>query len=148
VERNILSNKKGVALIIALIMLLILTFIGISAISTTTFETNISGNERVGTAAFYASEGIYQFGLDQLPDTKPIARTKIGEDSYGWSGGPKDKGSPQSLVNFGLHPKAGYDSSWAFKRFRINATGESFLATKEIEAQVSYGPFSAGTPYN
>lgn len=134
------------ALIIALIMLLILTFIGISAISTTTFETNITGNERVGTAAFYASEAIYQFGLDQLPDTTPIART-IGEDSYGWSGGPKDKGSPQSLINFGLNSRAGFDSSWAFTRFQINATGESFGATKEIEAQVSYGPFSAGTQY-
>ncbi|MDD1757922.1 MAG: PilX N-terminal domain-containing pilus assembly protein, partial [Methanotrichaceae archaeon] len=90
-ERNILRNKRGVALIIALIMLLLLTFIGISAISTTTFETNISGNERVGTVAFYASEAISQMGLDQLPDTKAIARTKIGEDSYGWSGHTTDK---------------------------------------------------------
>ena len=147
-ERNILGNKRGVVLIIALIMLLILTFVGISAISTTTFETNISGNERVGTVAFYASEAIYQFGVDQLPDTKPVARTKIGEDSYGWSGSPTDKGSPKSLVSFGLHSRAGFDSSWAFKRFQVNATGESFLATKEIEAQVSYGPFSAGTQYN
>jgi hypothetical protein len=128
-------------------MLLLLTFIGISAISTTTFETNISGNERVGTVAFYASEAIFQMGLDQLPDTKPILLTEIGE-AHGWSGAPKDKGSPQSLINFGLHPRAGFDSSWAFRRYQINATGESFLATKEIEAQVSYGPISAGTHYN
>ena len=150
-ERNILGNKKGVALIIALIMLLILTFIGISAISTTTFETNISGNERVGTAAFYASEAIFQKGLDQLPDTTPIDYTqenkKIGE-AYGWSGHSSDKGSPQGLVNLGLHSRTGFDSSWAFRRFQVNATGESSSATKEIEAQVSYGPFSAGTQYN
>ena len=150
-ERNILRNRKGVALVIALIMLLILTFIGISAISTTTFETNISGNERVGTVAFYASEAIFQKGLDQLPDTTPIDRTgksnSVGEDSYGWSGHPTDK-SPQSLINLGLHSRAGFDSSWAFRRYQINATGESFSATKEIEAQVSYGPFSAGTQYN
>ena len=147
-ERNILRNKRGVALIIALIMLLLLTFIGISAISTTTFETIISGNERVGTVAFYASEAIFQMGLDQLPDTKAIARTKIGDDSYGWSGRTTDKESPKDLIHFGLHPKAGYDSSWAFRRYQINATGESFQAAKEIEAQVSYGPISAGTQYN
>ena len=146
-ERNILRNRKGVALVIALIMLLLLTFIGISAISTTTFETNISGNERVGTVAFYASEAIFQKGLDQLPDTTPFA-TNIGADSYGWSGHPTDKESPTGLTPFGLHSRAGFDSSWAFKRFQINATGESFSATKEIEAQVSYGPFSAGTQYN
>jgi Tfp pilus assembly protein PilX len=148
VERNILGNKRGVVLIIALIMLLILTFVGISAISTTTFETNISGNERVGTVAFYASEAIFQVGLNQLPDTQSIPRTKIGDDSYGWSGSPKDKGSSKDLVSFGLHSKAGYDSSWTFKRYQVNATGESFLATKEVEAQVSYGPLSAGTQYN
>jgi len=148
VEGDILRNKNGVALVIALIMLLILTFIGISAISTTTFETNITGNERVGTNAFYASEAIFQVGLNQLPDTKPRPRTKIGEGSYGWSGSPKDKESPKDITSFGLHPKAGYDSSWAFKRYKINATGESFLATKEVEAQVSYGPISASTQYN
>jgi Tfp pilus assembly protein PilW len=148
VKRNNFRSEKGVALVLALIMLLILTFIGISSISTTTYETNISGNERVGTVAFYASEAIFQVGLNQLPDTQSIPRTKIGDDSYGWSGSPKDKGASKDLVSFGLHSKAGYDSSWTFKRYQVNATGESFLATKEVEAQVSYGPFSAGTQYN
>jgi len=147
VEKDILRNKNGVALVIALIILLLLTFIGISAISTTTFETNIAGNERVGTGAFYASEAIFQVGLNQLPDTKPMPRTKIGEDSYGWSGNTKDKGSPRELASFGLYNKGGYDSSWAFNRYQINATGESFGTTKEVEAQVSYGPFPAGTQY-
>ncbi|OGQ06522.1 MAG: hypothetical protein A2026_03850 [Deltaproteobacteria bacterium RBG_19FT_COMBO_46_12] len=151
-EGDILRNKNGVALVIALIMLLILTFIGISAISTTTFETNITGNERVGTAAFYASEAIFQVGLRQLDDpdftskTKPIPRTEIGRDSYGWSGSLKDKDST-GFTPFGLYPKAGYDSSWAFNRYQINAIGESFGAMKEVEAQVSYGPLPAGTQY-
>jgi hypothetical protein len=153
VERDILKNKNGVALVIALIMLLILTFIGISAISTTNFETNITGNERVGTDAFYASEAVFQIGLRQLDGLdsaikiKPIPRTKIGEDSDGWSGSPKDKDSPKGLTSFGSYPKAGYDSSYAFNRYQINATGESFGAMKEVEAQVSYGPFPAGTQY-
>ena len=152
-EGDIIKNKNGVALVIALIMLLILTFIGISAISTTTFETNISGNERVGTGAFYASEAIFQVGLRQLNDPdftnkiKPIPRTPIGEDSYGWSGSPQDKDSPKGLTPFGLYSKAGYDASWAFNRYQINATGESFAATKETETQVSYGPFRAGPGY-
>jgi hypothetical protein len=48
--------QKGVSLVIALIILLILTLIGISAISTTTFETNIAGNERLYNKAFYTSD--------------------------------------------------------------------------------------------
>jgi hypothetical protein len=146
--KNILINEKGVALIIALLMLLILTLIGISAISTTTYETSISGNERIGTDAFYASEAGIQIGLNQLPDTKPIPVTGIGTDSSCWSGSPQDKNSPQNLKSFGLYPKAGFDSSWGFKRFQVNTTGMSFRAMKELEVQTRFGPFSAGTQYN
>jgi len=146
-KKFILRDQKGVALIVALLMLLVLTLIGISSISTTTFETNISGNERVGTDAFYASEGGIQIGLNQLPDTKPIPVTTIGTDSSCWSGSPQDNGTPKSIKSYGYYQKAGFDSSWAFKRYQVNATGKSFGSMKEVEAQVSYGPFSASTQY-
>ena len=147
-ERNSLITEKGVVIIIALLMLLVLTLIGISAISTTTFDINISGNERVGADAFYASEAGIQVGINQLPDTKPIPNTTLKEDSYYWSGGPADKGSPKSLQDLGLYQKAGFDSFWAFRRFQVNTTGESVGVMKETEVQVSLGPFNAGTEYN
>ena len=155
-----LSNEKGVALVIALIMLLLLTFIGISAISTTTFETNISGNERVGANAFYASEAVFQMGLKRVPQSYylPITRTKIGEDSYGWSVSPTEKGNPQPLQYLGPCPppiergKGGFElgdsptgysqrTPGNFSQFQINSIGESSGATREIEAQVRFGPF-------
>jgi Tfp pilus assembly protein PilX len=148
-ERNILKEEKGVALVIALLMLLVLTLIGISSISTTNFETSISGNERVRTDAFYAAEAGIQVAINQVPDsTNPIPKTIIKEDSYYWSGGAKDEGNPKSLTSLGLHPKAGFDSSWAFKRFQLNTAGKFSGATKELEVQVSYGPFRPGTEYN
>ena len=147
-ERNILKKKKGVALIIALLMLLVLTLIGITSINTTTFETSISGNERVRADAFYAAEAGIQVAINQIPDNpNPILKTKLKEDSYYWSGGTNDEGSPKSLKNLGLNPKAGFDSSWAFERFQLNTTGKFFGTTKEIEVQVSYGPFRVGTEY-
>jgi hypothetical protein len=145
---NILRNEKGLVLIIALLILLVLTLIGISAISTTTFENSISGNERVGTDAFYASEAGIQISLNQLPDTKPIPVTAIGADSSCWSGSPQDKSSPQSLKSLGLYPKPGFDVSWSFKRFQVDTTGSSFKAMKELEVQARFGPFGAGTQYN
>jgi Na+-transporting methylmalonyl-CoA/oxaloacetate decarboxylase gamma subunit len=147
-ETDFLKRENGVVIIIALLMLLVLTLIGISAISTTTFDTNISGNERLGADAFYASEAGVQVGISQLPDTKRILKTKLKEDSYYWSGGSTDKENPKSLQNLGLHQQAGFESSWAFKRFQVNATGESIGVMKEIEVQVSYGPFKTGTEYN
>ena len=144
------EDQKGMVLVLALILLLVLTLIGISAISTTTFETSISGNDRVGTDAFYASEAVIQIGLDQLPTkTDAIQPTKIGESSLGWSGSLKDKGAPKDLKNLGFYAQPGYDvSTWGFNRYQINGTGESFGALKEIEVQVGYGPIPSGTQYN
>ena len=143
-----LKNEKGMVWVLALLMLLVLTLLGISSVSTSIFETNISGNDRFGADAFYAAEAGIHVGLDQIPTTDPIARTRVGEESYFWSGGPTDKGSPKALQSFGLHQKSGYDASWAFKRYQVNASGESFGAAREVEVQASMGPFSAGTEYN
>ena len=55
-KRGFLKNQKGVSLVIALMILLVLTLLGISAISTTTFETNIAGNERLYNRAFYTTD--------------------------------------------------------------------------------------------
>ncbi len=147
-KRHLLTKKKGAALIIALLMLLVLTLIGISSISTTIFDTAISGNERVRTDAFYAAEAGIQVAINQIPDnTNPIPRTELKEDSFYWSGGPYDEGSPKNLKNLGPCPMAGFDSSWGFERFQLNTTGKSFETTKEIEVQVSFGPFRASTEY-
>ena len=143
------TGQNGMVLVLALILLLVVTLIGISAISTTTFETGISGNERVGTDAFYASEAVIQIGLDQLPDTRAIPRRNIGESSHGWTGGPGNKGAPRDMKSLGFYAQPGYDvSTWGFNRYQINGTGESFGAMKEIEVQVSYGPVPSGTQYN
>jgi Na+-transporting methylmalonyl-CoA/oxaloacetate decarboxylase gamma subunit len=148
-ERNILIRQEGVALVIALLMLLILTLIGISSITTTTFESSISGNERVTTDAFYASEAGNQVAINQLPDNiSAIPKTTIKQDSSYWSGSANDEGSPKPLKSLGVYPKAGFDSSWEFKRFQVNTTGKYIGATKEIEVQVTYGPFRTTTEYD
>jgi Tfp pilus assembly protein PilX len=147
-RKGIFEEKKGVVIIIALLMLLVLTLIGISLISTTTFEVSISGNERVRTDAFYTAEAGIQVGINQLPITAPVQKTKLKKDSYYWSGTANDKGNPKNFNSLGLYRVAGFDSSWEFKRFQINMTGESFGSIKEIEVQLSYGPFRACTEYN
>jgi len=49
----------------ALLILLVLTLIAISAISTTTFEANIAGNERLYNKAFYTADA----GVDYFVGT-------------------------------------------------------------------------------
>lgn len=51
-----LENQSGVALVIALIMIIVLTLIGLASIFTSTFEISLSGNKRTATDAFYLAE--------------------------------------------------------------------------------------------
>lgn len=50
-------DQKGIVLVIALIMLLVLTLIGSAAVNLTSYESRISGNERIYNSAFYAGDG-------------------------------------------------------------------------------------------
>jgi Tfp pilus assembly protein PilX len=142
----VLRDQKGVALIVALIMLLVLTLIGISAIGSTFFESKISGNDRFGAAAFYAAKGGVDVGISRLPDITAYSGNIGSDETY--RSGRMTPGSPQPLVYLGAMTREGYDINWEFWRYQVNATGQSFGAMKEIEVQVSMGPYTAGSQYN
>jgi Tfp pilus assembly protein PilX len=81
-----LHAQRGAALVIAIMILLILTVLGIYAVTTSTLETKIAGSERVLQEAFQAADGGVDYGrsvielvLDNtsLPCT-PHAGTKDG----------------------------------------------------------------------
>ena len=145
-EHGVLKNEKGVALVLALIMMVILTIVGIISVSSSIFETKIAGNERLGSAAFYAAEGGVKVGISRLPDIAPYSGA-VGSDGSYRSGKSTDS-SPQPSKHMGIVHRSGFETAWEFKRFQITATGESFGARKEIEVQVSMGPYNAGTSYN
>jgi len=145
-EKLRLGDQKGMALAIALVILLVLTLIGISSINTIIFESKISGNERWGGVAFYAATGGLEVGINKIPDLTAYSGT-IGPDETYRSGRITDA-SPQPSKSLGLMIKPGNETIWEFKRYQINATGESFGARKEIEVQVSFGPYAGGTSYN
>jgi hypothetical protein len=143
--KNRVGNEKGVVLIVALLLLLALTIIGISSISTSSFENIISGNEMLANTAFYSAEAGIQMGLNQIPDTTAISKKKIGQDSY-YRGGGLGGGGGVAFV--GWAQSVGHDQTWSFKRYQLNATGESLNASREIEVQARFGPMPSGTAYN
>lgn len=53
---TVLKNQSGVALIIALLMIIVLTLIGLASTYTSIFEIKLSGNKRGSTDAFYAAD--------------------------------------------------------------------------------------------
>jgi Tfp pilus assembly protein PilX len=147
ITNSMFGNQKGVAIIIAMVMLLVLTLIGLSSIFSTVYETKIAGNDRLGSAAFYAAVGGAEAGVSNLPSTGSYSGTLGSDESYR-SGKMIDSG-PQNLLYKGAIQNRGDDvTMWEYKRYQINATGQSYGATKEVEIQVRVGPYVTGTQYN
>ena len=106
-QGSILRGSNGVSLVVSLVILLVLTLIGIAGISTTTFETNIAGNERLYNRAFYiADAGVDYFGSTGgayllLPNSSGVvdstaAGLSLGGDSFivNWTRTLADFGPP------------------------------------------------------
>lgn len=82
-----INNEKGFALITTLLVLSILTFIGIAALNTTSFELKIAGNERVAYQRFYtADSGWKQSGpfLNTLATPPGYVNVKPAEVDYNY----------------------------------------------------------------
>jgi hypothetical protein len=115
-----LKDQSGVALVLALIMIVILTLIGLASTYTSTFEMRLSGNKRGTTDAFYAADSgiqvvvanVENFSLpgkyvDEIydPFTDPNnpnptkAKVTITHD-ISQSGSPR--GSQMSAIHFGF----------------------------------------------
>ena len=52
-----LNNQSGTVLVIALIMMVVLTLIGLASITSSTFENSLAGNKRGATDAFFTADG-------------------------------------------------------------------------------------------
>jgi len=61
-----LDQQSGAALVIAVLILLVLTVIGIFAITTSMFETKIAGFEREFKEAFYTADSGEPIGIDVI----------------------------------------------------------------------------------
>ena len=60
------NNESGAALIVALIMMIVLTLIGLASVFTSTFEIKLSGNKRGSTDAFYAADSGVQVTMTNV----------------------------------------------------------------------------------
>jgi hypothetical protein len=62
------NKERGIALIVALMLLAVMSLLGASALLTTDVETKIAGNTKIGRTAFYAADGIGQASAGIIED--------------------------------------------------------------------------------
>lgn len=130
----------GSALVLALIMLVILTAIGIYAVSITVSEFEMATALRQREVMRGAAEAGAYTGIDALP-------VMIVADNVTLSNGSSYSILPTTM---GQEPMPGFDSNWARAVFNVRATGRpqvSFVGQVLIDAGVAYGPVPAGTGY-
>jgi len=167
-----LNEEKGIAVVLGMLLLLVATLIGISALNTSTFDVLISGNERASVQAFYIAEaGINEFmgrfragATNEIPDSDPsnpnwkvlLAKypgkgaTKIGY----LSGSPNSYSSLQNQLDFGVEIKHKIDATnqvvqyggvpiYLLKSYGFTSDGGNKTLEVELKKSSDYDPPAA-----
>lgn len=66
-----LKEQSGTALVIALIMMVVLTLIGLASTFTSIIEARLSGIKRESTAAYYAADAAAQVVFNNIQNFQP-----------------------------------------------------------------------------
>lgn len=101
-----IDNQKGSVLVVALLMLVVLTLIGISATTTTTFELQIATNDKLFKRAFYAADGatemcgeVIEQNIDERDWNNKITRGNLAV----WRQTKKEDGTLVDLADGNLY---------------------------------------------
>ena len=141
-NRSILKNQSGAALLVALVMMIVITLIGLASIFSSTFEIRLSGNKRGSTNAFYAADsGIQAVAVD--PQNFDLTGQYDASGKYVY---PKDSSKPNPteadiVINYvssqsgapkGLGMSA--TGSYEFMHYVIDSTGRDQIDSSLIKS--------------
>ena len=76
--KHVLNNEEGSVLIVAIVILMLLTLLGIYATTTSEIELKIAGNDRLYKTNLYRAESAAMEGAQILEDTNPGTFTSLG----------------------------------------------------------------------
>ena len=143
-----IKDQSGVALVLALIMIVILTLIGLASTYTSNFELKLSGNKRGTTDAFYAADSGVQVVVANVDNFSLPG--KYVDNKYDPFTDPKNPNPTKAnvVVQFdttqeGSPRGSGFSAiSFEFRHFVIDSKGQDQLdlsllkSSAEIEQKV------------
>ena len=147
-------GERGVALVTALLLTVLLFVLAIGLLAISGDESGIAANETWSEGAFYAAEAGLQSAVDQIgPDPalslQAVPLTTIAQ-GYTFRSGRRSDTTPQPVrfvrstpaAGFALGVGTGYNAAgFLYETYEVDATGLGPRnAQREIEAQVLYGP--------
>jgi hypothetical protein len=87
---SIIKNERGSVMVAALLVLLLLTIIGISAIRTSNTELNITVNTQLHKMAFFMAESGWHVMTDWLDDQYPLPTLNLASEWTDFDGDDND----------------------------------------------------------
>ena len=132
-----IANDRGSALVIALLVLVLLTLMGISATTTSTIEVQMAGNEKFHDMAFYAAESGWQTSLNWLDRQYPAVTQNLGWDGVSETFVEANYNTPDYIVLardndteysvtiefVGTRAVPGYGTNFRRFNYRVDSTG-------------------------
>jgi len=136
---KIWKDQSGAALVIALLMMIALTLVGMGAIFTSTFEVQISGNKRGSTDAFYAAESGLQVALANINNFNP---TSYVDNKYNPFTDPSNPNPTHATVSIDYLPNQhgaprgmGVSATnFEFMYFNIQSIGQDQTASTPVRS--------------
>ncbi len=143
-------DQSGAALVVALIMIIVLTLIGLAASFTSIFEISLSGNKRGSTDAFFAADTGVQVVMASVDNFDLPGQYDAAGTYHYPKNGPKYNPTKADIVIYhdsmqsGAPRGLGFSATgnYEFMHYRINSTGQdqielnSLKSTCEIEEKV------------
>jgi len=132
-------QQRGVALVMALVMLLILTILGITAMNTSSLEEKMSGNVQESTRSFQAAESGVNSALKDTGALDPNASTT---KNYSYAG--QKSGSATVITSFTQYtpPRRSEDPSQIYSssnlqsaHFKMESTGTTITGAETVIEQ-------------
>ena len=133
------ARERGAALVIALVMLLILTILGIAAMNTSSLEEKMAGNTQEQTHAFQAAESGINSAINTPGFLNPVGTAPTQTFSYE-SG--RSSASVQSAFTQYTPPSTSKIASETYSKinfqsahFGISSTGTTITNARSVHQQ-------------
>lgn len=157
------DGEKGSVMLVALLVMVVLSLLGVAFMMLSNTETIVAGNALWSEGSFYAAEAGVQTALDQIsedvtaskaaiPETAIGGSDDLGDVTYSFRSGSRTDTEAMPIEFIGTQPAAGYSvesgtgynpAGYDFYVYQINVTGTGPRNTeREVEVQAEFGPVS------
>ncbi len=137
---RIYRDESGAALIVALIMLLLITIVGVSAMQTTTMEEKMAGNLRDRHVAFQAAEAALREGEAYAEDNFPSVDGNSGTITVSING--NDVAASYTLTEQAVEYEPSLDANespdYAVMIVRVVAQSSGLSGLRDVTLESTY----------